>query len=168
MTRRVAILGLGGRGTRWAETFHQSGWVVTGFDPDPAAGRKLTKLSDWSRELTISATVQGAAWVFCCLPERLELTRMVLQRVQVEAPGTAVIAVASKQHDIEAIQACSIRPGQVVRVSETEGGGLAVDLSERNTPEIRALAQDGLAELMAVLSLQPEEVPDQVRGAESA
>ncbi len=168
MTRRVAILGLGDRGVRWAETFHSSGWAVAGFDPDPTAGNPLSKLPDWRREKTISSTVQGADWVFCCLPDRLELMQMVLQRAQAEAPASAIVAVAARTHDIEAVQACTIRPGQVVRVTETDEGGLALDVSERNMPETRAVARAGLAELAAVLSIHPGEAEDQNRDAESA
>lgn len=168
MTRRVAILGLGDRGVRWARTFHSSGWAVAGFDPDPSAGKPLNKLPDWRREKTISSTVQGADWVFCCLPDRLELMQMVLQRAQAEAPASAIVAVAARTYDIEAVQACTIRPGQVVRVTETDDGGLALDVSERNIPETRAVAREGLAGLAAVLSMQADEVEDQARGAESA
>ena len=168
MTRRVAILGLGARGARWAEAFHRSGWVVTGFDPEPLAGRNLTRLSDWSRQDTISATVQGADWVVCCLPERLELMQMVLKRAQAEAPKEAIVAVASRTHDIEAVQACAMRPAHVFRVTEAEDGALSLDASDRNAPEARSAARDGLAELAAVLSLSAPDGDDYGRGAESA
>ena len=158
MTRRVAILGLGARGARWAEAFHSSGWVVSGFDPEPSAGRALTDLTDMRRETTISATVRNGNWVMCCLPERLELTQMVLQRAQAEAPETSVIAVASRQSDLEDIQSCSIRPSQIVRVTEASDGSLSLDVSERNQTEFRDEARIVLAELAAVLSLSPPKV----------
>lgn len=170
MTRRVAILGLGARGTYWAETFHRSGWAVSGFDPDPIAGRRLARMSDWTRETTISATVKKADWVFCCLPERVELMQMVLKRAQAEAPAGAVVAVATRQHDIETVQACAMRPSQVVLVALTDEGSLALNLSEKNSAELRAAAKDGLAELAAVLSADagPDAADDQDRDVESA
>lgn len=169
MTRRAAILGLGARGARFAEAFHRSGWLVSGFDPDPLAGRSLSGLTDWSREQAISSTVKGADWVMCCLPERLELMQMVLQRAQAEAPGQAIIAVASRVHDIEAVQACAMRPAQVFRVVEAKDGGMALDASERNESAAKEEAREGLAELAAVLSLPLGENGDQEDlGAESA
>ncbi len=167
MTRRVAILGLGDRGRRWAEGLHRSGWVVTGFDPDPAAGRELDVLADWTRHQTISATVQRASWVMCCLPDRLELMQMVLQRAQAETPKSAIVTVASRTYDIEAVQACTVRPEQVFRVAEADDGGLSLDVSERNTDDARRAARDGLAELAAILSMRLDFDSDE-QGAESA
>ena len=168
MTRRVAILGLGARGARWAEGLHQSGWVVSGFDPDPMAGSELEKLGDWKRQQTISSTVRGVDWVVCCLPDRLELMQMVLQRVQAEAPEKAIVTVASRSFDIEDVQASAIRPGLVFRVTEASEGSLSLDASDRNSDDARALASDGLAELAAVWSLKPVVEMDHERGAESA
>ena len=171
MSRRVAILGLGDRGSRWADAFHTSGWLVSGFDPDAAAGRQLAGHADVRREQTISATVHGANWVFCCLPERLELMQMVLQRAQAEAPRDALIAVTSRDHDVEDIQNCVLRPPEVVRIVETEDGTLALDVTERNPSAVRAEAQQVLAELAAMLSLEPAVFEDSQGldlGAESA
>lgn len=155
MTRRAAILGLGERGLHWAHTCLNSGWVVRGFDPEPEADCGVAWPRDWKREATISATVQRADWVFCCLPERLELVQMVIQRAQAEAPKGAVIAVASRQHDIDALQGCAIRPGQVLRLSEAAGGGLSLDVTDRNHAEMRAHVRAGFAELAAIRSLVP-------------
>ena len=121
------------------------------------------------REQTISSTVQGADWVFCCLPERLELMQMVLQRAQAEAPDEALVAVASREHDIEAVQNCALRAAHVVRVAEDEDGTLSLDVSERNRKGTRSEAQSVLAELAAILSLEPVGFDeDQDYGAESA
>ncbi len=166
--RRVAFLGLGARGTRWAEAFHRSGWQVSGFDPDPTAGQRLEALRDMRREQTISATVQGADLVVCCLPERIELTQMVLQRAQAEAPIEALVAVASQNQDIEAVQNCALRPAMVVRFLDADHG-LSLDVSERNAADVRQRAEDVAAELAGILSLSFE-APDAAyeRGAESA
>lgn len=169
MNRRVAVLGLGARGARWADAFHQSGWVVSCFDPEPSAGAFLSAHADVRREGTISATVQGAECVVCCLPERPELLQMVLQRAQAEAPSQAVKIVATRNNDIDDIQASALRPAQVVRVTEADDGTLSLDVTDRNTTEIRDTAQQVLSELSAVLSLTPRVVAQDVDlGAESA
>ena len=169
MSRRVAILGLGQRGARWAEAFHRSGWHVRGFDPEPGAGRVLDTLLDGRREQTISATVQYADIVLCCLPERIELMQMVLQRAQAEAPAGSVVAVASRVQDIEAVQGCALRPGNVVRVVEADDGAFSLDVSERNAPGVQRHARDVLAELAGILSLQDDVWSETYqRGAESA
>ena len=158
MSRGVAILGLGARGVRWAEACARAGWEVAVFDPDDRAGLSATG-ADWRRETTISATVRRADWVIFCLPERLELIQMVIQRVQSEAPEGAVLAVASRDHDVEAIQGGAIRPGQIVRVLDEGVDGVALDVSSRNDDAVRATATEGLAELAAVLSLDVGEPP---------
>lgn len=169
MTRRVAVLGLGARGSRWADAYHQSGWVVSCFDPEPSAGAFLPNRADMRREGTISATVQGAHCVVCCLPERLELLQMVLKRAQVEAPKDTVIVVATRDLEIDDIQACAMRPSQVVRVTEAEDGALSLDVTDRNEAQIRDEAEQVLAELSAILSLSPPKtVADYDLGAESA
>lgn len=158
MSRRVAVLGLGARGTRWARACLDVGWEVAGFDPDDRAGRTLGG-AGWRREGTISATVRRADWVICCLPERLELVQMVIQRVQAEAPRSAGVAVDIRGQDVEAVQGCALRPGQVVRVCERPDGGVALDVSSRNDEALRDEATGLLAELTAVLSLDPGAIP---------
>ncbi len=152
MSRRVAILGLGSRGLRWCEAAARAGWEVSAFDPDdriavPGPGIR--------RQKTISATVRRADWVICCLPERLELIQMVLQRIQAEAPREAVVAVGSRELEIDAIQGCAIRPAQVMRVQESPGGGLSLDVSQKNDESLRAGATETLAVFAAALALVP-------------
>ena len=168
MTRRAAILGLGTRGLSWASACDASGWMVRGFDPDPMAGKGAWS-RDWRREGTISATVARADWVFCCLPERLELVRAVIRRAQAEAPRDALLAISSRNFDLDTLQSCVMRSGQVFRLNAEPDGSLAVDLSDRNPREVRRAAQSGLAELAAILSLGPTEDPGaQLGDAESA
>lgn len=168
MTRRVAILGLGSRGLSWAAACDGSGWLVRGFDPDPLAG-KANWSRDWRREGTISATVARADWVFCCLPERLELVRAVLRRAQAEAPREAVIAVSSQGIDLDTLQSCVVRPAQVIRLNAAPEGGVAADFSDRTPRDLRVAAQSDIAALTAIFSLAPREDPDaQMGGAKSA
>ena len=142
---------------------------MRGFDPEPLAEGVPAKVADWRREDTISATVRGADWVVCCLPERLELMQKVIQRAQAEAPEGTIVAVASRAHDVEAIQGCALRPALVVHVDETADGGVGLNLSARNDAELKAAALATIAEVVAVLSLdEPEAEPDQRPDAESA
>lgn len=154
MSRRAAILGLGRRGEAWARLCLDAGWHVRAFDPAPNAASAVTRLPGLRREGTISAAVRGADWVLCSVPDRLELIQMVLKRAQAEAPASAIVAVASPLFDIEALQACTMRPGQVVRVHDMEAGGLALDVTDRNAGELKQLAKAMSAELAAMRSLQ--------------
>ena len=159
MKGRAAILGLGTRGTRWAEACLAAGWDVQGFDPDDRAGGGISTGASWRREGTISGAVSGAELVICCLPERLELVRTVVQRAQAAAAMDAMIAVASDIHDIDAVQGCAIRPTQVVRLLEGEGGDLALDVSSQNNSDIRERATNAVAELSAAASVRLDAIP---------
>jgi 3-hydroxyacyl-CoA dehydrogenase len=169
MSRRAAILGLGRRGEAWAALCLKAGWDVRVFDPAPNAASALGRLPGARRSETISTAVRGADWVVCSVPDRLELVQMVLQRAQAEMPGTAVVAVASPAHDVEALQSCTVRPGQVVRLVEPEAGGVMIEVTERNAPDFRQSAEFLAAELAAVLSF-PRSADHDARGtdAESA
>ena len=79
-----------------------------------------------------------------------------------------LIGVASLVHDVEALQSCSIRPGQIIRLAEPEAEGVAFDVTDRNPPETRQQVRLISAELAAVLSLAPPQVSDQGWDAESA
>ncbi len=147
MSRKVAILGLGQRGLAWAETFRQAGWLVSGFDPDPAAPGLPKGSKGWRREQTISATAAQADWVICCLPDRLELMQKVVQRAQAEAPRNAIIAVCSREHDVEAVQGCAMRPSQIVLLTGVAGQGIGLNLTGRNPAELKI---DAIAALSSV------------------
>ncbi|MEO1536427.1 MAG: NAD(P)-binding domain-containing protein [Pseudomonadota bacterium] len=153
MNRNAAILGLGRRGEAWARLCLDAGWSVRAFDPAPNAASAVARLPGLKREDTISSAVRHANWIICSVPDRLELIQMVVQRAQAEAPQQAVVAVASPVFDIEAIQGCAIRPGQVLRLCETPGGGVALDVTERNAPDLKSLAQKLTMELAALRSL---------------
>jgi hypothetical protein len=169
MTRHAAILGLGTRGSGWASTCLAAGWDVHGFDPAPEGLITAFWPEGCRRETTISGAVHRAEVIVCCLPERLELVQMVLQRAQAEAPRTALIAIASRQFDIDALQGCALRPGQVIRLNETDDGAVALDVTDRNAPELRAEARSVFAEFAAVRSIYPAPTEDDHElGAESA
>ena len=155
MTRRAGILGLGRRGGSWVRTCLAAGWQVSGFDPEPRAGPRLDAGDAWYRAETISAAVQDAELVIACLPERLELMRMVLQRAQAEAPG-AVLAVASRQFDAPAIQLCALQAGRVLRLAREAGGQVVLEVSARNGDEFRDDARAYFIELQPLnAKLQP-------------
>lgn len=160
MSRRVAILGLGARGLRWAEACLHAGWDVSGFDPDDRVllGEDAKGLR---RQSTISATVNRADWVICCLPERLELIHMVLQRAQAEAPETTLVAVASRVHDVDALQDCALRPARIVRMDRDDRGGIVLDVSTKNNDDIRQAATAALSELAAAFCLVSDDGPNQ-------
>ena len=169
MTKRGAILGLGRRGEAWAGLCLAAGWDLRAFDPSPSAASAEARLPGLHRKETISAAVQNADWVFCCVPDRLELIQMVLQRAQAEAPDGAVLAVASMALDIEALQSCAIRPGQVLRLDGRDQGGVALDFTERNPADVRVAAEGVAAELAAHGSLRGSSLNgDHDAGAESA
>lgn len=147
---RGAILGLGRRGEVWAELCLAAGWDLTAFDPSPGSAAAEVRLRGIRREATISAAVHRADWVFCCLPDRLELIQMVMQRAQAEAPEHAILAVASPALDIEALQGCAMRPARVVRISVGEDGGCALDVTDRNPEDVRDMAEAVATELMAL------------------
>jgi len=161
MTERVAILGLGMRGAHWAETCLAAGWDVSGFDPDDRAGRSISGGATWQRAPTISGAVKGATWVICCLPERLDLMRTVVRRAQASATKEAVIAVVSADHNIEAVQGCSIRPSHVFRLSDGHDGELSLDVSHANSAKQRQQATQALAILSAAQSVVPTLATDE-------
>lgn len=154
MMRRVAILGLGATGLRWAEECLRAGWEVAVFDPDPTAGARKGK-AGWRRDETISATVKGADWVLVAVPERLELIRSVIQRAQAEAPEAAVIVSTACELGIDDLQGCAWRPAQVVQASRDPTGGVVLTLSHRNPQDLRDELKRALAAIAAVASLTP-------------
>lgn len=168
MTRRVAILGLGATGGRWSRVFHKAGWSVAVFDPDPGAEGGTRLKGDWKRHETISATVHGADWVMVCLPERLDLIRTVIQRAQSEAPRDAVVVTSSTTFDIEEVQGCALRPGDVVRIEPSQDGGISLQMTSKNSEEVRAKVKAVLPELAAVVSLEDPKRDDDDQSGDDA
>ncbi|MCV6591751.1 MAG: hypothetical protein OIF48_02280 [Silicimonas sp.] len=159
MTGRVGILGLGRRGSHWAEAFLAAGWEVHGFDPDDRAGPR-EPTGAWRREPTITGAVSRADWVVCCLPDRLDLLRAVIQRAQASARRAAVIAVVSETFEIDALQGCATWPGHVIRLVAGEAGALALDVNALTTAATRDEATDVLALLTAGTSAAVQTAPE--------
>ena len=157
MTRRAAILGLGTRGSEWANVLQSAGWTLTGFDPDPGVPSPEFG-NDFNRCQTISETVAHASWVVLCLPDRLELMRKVMQRAQSEAVDGTVFAVASVEFDIDAIQTCALKPATTIRVIDNGDGGYTVDLSSKCDGVTRTEAVSILTELAATRSQDSTDV----------
>lgn len=156
MSRKIAILGLGSRGSAWSQAFREAGWRVSGFDPDPLAGPSSKEGRGWHRESAISSTVAFADWVLLALPERLELVQKMIQRAQAEAPAGSVIAVASEAFDVEEVQSCAIRPGRIVLLTGAPAMGVDLNVSSRNAPEMKV---DVLAILSEVCPAPAETKP---------
>lgn len=167
MSRKAAVLGLGERGTAWADAFRDAGWRVSGFDPDPAALGPPRGSRGWRREETISTTVAHADWVVCCLPDRLELMQKVIQRAQAEAPEAAVVAVTSRQHDVDAVQGCAIRPAQVVLVTGAPDRGVDLNVTGRNQAGLKLDALAVLSEVCSSVLPPPDGAADEAQARDS-
>ena len=153
MSRKVAILGVGETGGLWARDFLDAGWQVRFFDPDPVADGIQGLRTSCERAGTISSCVSGADWVLVSVPDRLELMQKVIQRAQAEAPSTAITAVASRSHDVEAVQSCALRPAQLVTVERHEDGGFNMNVTARNPDDFRHDAVLALSGLSAVRTI---------------
>ena len=153
MSRTAAILGVGKTGGLWARDFLEAGWQVRFFDPDPIADGIQGLRTSCERSSTISRCVAGADWVLIAVPDRLELMQKVIQRAQAEAPNTAITAVASRSHDVEAIQSCALRPAQIVTVSRQDDGGFDMNVTSRNPDDFRQEAVLALSGLSAVRTI---------------
>ena len=96
------------------------------------------------------------------MPERIELLRPVLRRAQASAHESAIIAVVSETFQVDDVQDCAIRPGQVFRLIDQGAGDLALDVNSRNDAEVRARATDAMAVLGAAQSLAPPRTAEKV------
>ncbi|MBK1634628.1 3-hydroxyacyl-CoA dehydrogenase NAD-binding domain-containing protein [Rhodovulum adriaticum] len=133
MTGVVAILGAGQTGVGWAARFALMGWAVRVFDPDPATAERLEdELARARRALpglhdtplppegrveivpTISQAVTGADWVQESVPERLDLKRALLQKVQEHCADGAIVASSSSTLSPEDLSGPGARPLSVL------------------------------------------------------
>ncbi|KQI67277.1 hypothetical protein AN189_16065 [Loktanella sp. 3ANDIMAR09] len=130
---RAATIGSGSAASGWAARIQLMGWdvaVLAEEGPTSAqwgdllarAGRALSSLSDVeqprpghrSPQQDLAATVAGADWVTVCPPSDLPAARDLIARIAVRCPPTAIIAIASADHDIAALQSATAAPGQVI------------------------------------------------------
>jgi carnitine 3-dehydrogenase len=105
------------------------------FDPDPEAfsgaeavyeralrcfpGLYDSPLPDPGRAMScseISAAVSEASWVQESVPERMELKRKVIERVQASTPPDAVVASSSSGLTLDDLKGCALVPEQIVAV----------------------------------------------------
>ncbi len=108
---KAAIIGGGVIGGGWAARFLLNGWDVAVYDPDPECERKVQEVLSNARwalpmlydralppegKLTFAETLEDAVleakWVQESVPEKTELKREVIRRVQAHEAGTVIIA----------------------------------------------------------------------------
>lgn len=133
MTGIAAILGAGATGAGWAARFALMGWQVRVFDPDPAMPERLETVLARARQAlpglydtplppegavrvvpTISQAVTGADWVQESVPERLDLKRTLIQKVQEHCPERAVIASSSAVFAPSALTGAAARSAPIL------------------------------------------------------
>lgn len=117
MTRRVAVIGAGTRGTQWARVFVHARCAVSVFEPDSDA-RDAAKDALNSSAIcfvdTLSDAVAKADWVQECVPERIALKQKIFQVIQANCTPQAVIASSSESLSLDDLQGCAMRPDQIV------------------------------------------------------
>lgn len=136
--RIAAILGAGPVGAGWAARFALMGWQVQVFDPDPGAEMRIADSLSRARAslpalydtvlppegeirfcTTLSAAAAGAVWIQDSTPDRLELKRKLIQKLQEVCDPSAVIACSSDAFTLGELQGCATRPAQILRATPT-------------------------------------------------
>ncbi|MFC7891766.1 3-hydroxyacyl-CoA dehydrogenase NAD-binding domain-containing protein [Streptomyces sp. NPDC057381] len=131
--RRVACVGAGVIGGGWVAHFLARGYDVTAWDPAPDAGQKLRRLVDaaWpaltalglaegasADRLTVTGTleeaVSGAEFVQESAPEKLDLKRDLLARLDAAAPPGVVIASSTSGYPMTDMQTAAADPSRLV------------------------------------------------------
>ncbi|MEU0925805.1 3-hydroxyacyl-CoA dehydrogenase NAD-binding domain-containing protein [Streptomyces malaysiensis] len=131
--RRVACVGAGVIGGGWVAHFLARGYDVTAWDPAPDAEEKLRRLVDaaWPAlerigladgaspdRLTVAATaeeaVADAQFVQESAPEKLELKRSLLARLDAATPAGVVIASSTSGYPMTDMQTEAADPGRLV------------------------------------------------------
>ncbi|MGV0096165.1 3-hydroxyacyl-CoA dehydrogenase NAD-binding domain-containing protein [Streptomyces californicus] len=131
--RRVACVGAGVIGGGWAAHFLARGYDVTAWDPAPDAAVRLRRLiaAAWPAlerlglaegasqdRLTVPATpeeaVAEAQFVQESAPEKLELKRGLLARLDAAAPAGTVIASSTSGYPMTDMQTEAADPGRLV------------------------------------------------------
>ncbi|MFD7421099.1 3-hydroxyacyl-CoA dehydrogenase NAD-binding domain-containing protein [Streptomyces californicus] len=131
--RRVACVGAGVIGGGWAAHFLARGYDVTAWDPAPDAAVRLRRLiaAAWPAlerlglaegasqdRLTVTATLEEAVaeaqFVQESAPEKLELKRGLLARLDAAAPAGTVIASSTSGYPMTDMQTEAADPGRLV------------------------------------------------------
>ncbi|MGW1293715.1 3-hydroxyacyl-CoA dehydrogenase NAD-binding domain-containing protein [Streptomyces sp. NPDC002533] len=131
--RRVACVGAGVIGGGWAAHFLARGYDVTAWDPAPDAAVRLRRLiaAAWPAleqlgladgasqdRLTVTVTLEeavaGAQFVQESAPEKLDLKRDLLARLDAAAPAGTVIASSTSGYPMTDMQTEAADPGRLV------------------------------------------------------
>ncbi|MER5820081.1 3-hydroxyacyl-CoA dehydrogenase NAD-binding domain-containing protein [Streptomyces californicus] len=131
--RRVACVGAGVIGGGWAAHFLARSYDVTAWDPAPDAAVRLRRLiaAAWPAlerlglaegasqdRLTVTATLEEAVaeaqFVQESAPEKLELKRGLLARLDAAAPAGTVIASSTSGYPMTDMQTEAADPGRLV------------------------------------------------------
>ncbi|MFI7290393.1 3-hydroxyacyl-CoA dehydrogenase NAD-binding domain-containing protein [Streptomyces anulatus] len=131
--RRVACVGAGVIGGGWAAHFLARGYDVTAWDPAPDAAVRLRRLiaAAWPAleqlgladgasqdRLTVTATLEEAVadaqFVQESAPEKLDLKRDLLARLDTAAPAGTVIASSTSGYPMTDMQTEAADPGRLV------------------------------------------------------
>ncbi|MEU1799080.1 3-hydroxyacyl-CoA dehydrogenase NAD-binding domain-containing protein [Streptomyces californicus] len=131
--RRVACVGAGVIGGGWAAHFLARGYDVTAWDPAPDAAVRLRRLiaAAWPAlerlglaegasqdRLTVTDTLEEAVaeaqFVQESAPEKLELKRGLLARLDAAAPAGTVIASSTSGYPMTDMQTEAADPGRLV------------------------------------------------------
>ncbi len=131
--RRVACVGAGVIGGGWVAHFLARGYDVTAWDPAPDASRKLRRLVDaaWptltllgladgasTDRLTVADTldqaVADADFVQESAPEKLDLKRDLLARLDAATPPGVVIASSTSGYPMTDMQTAAADPSRLV------------------------------------------------------
>lgn len=113
MQETIAILGAGVMGSGIARVFSRAGHEVRVFDVDPAAAARAAESAGASAHDTIESAVAGASIVLEAAPERLELKRELIARVEA-ANADAVIASNTSSIGADALAAGMREPSRLV------------------------------------------------------
>lgn len=130
--RRVAVIGLGTIGMRWAAVFSHAGLDVVAQDPDPAAwerwsAQRDTLLNELQQLLpregepgnvtftvSVEEAVKSADFIQENAPEKLELKRALLAEIDAAAPEYAIISSSSSALHVSDFQIECAKPERVV------------------------------------------------------
>lgn len=113
MAETIAILGAGIMGAGIARVFARAGHAVRVFDVERATAARAAESAGASAHSTVEEAVEGATIVLEAAPERLELKRELIARVEA-ANAEAVIASNTSSIGADALAAGMREPSRLV------------------------------------------------------